>query len=197
MKSYITTILIFISISFIINFNYAQNNPIIVTTSYGADSIVGSNIKMDYYYLIGNNFDEIQKQVEERRNKDPNAKHFMARTRTRVFWNWDGYGKSECNLNSLSLRFEATIQFPRWKMPPDLNDADKKKWLSFISGLSKHELGHVLVDIEQLLLLEKRIKNSTCTTADGNARGGMQELDQAQLRYDDVTIHGWLQGAKL
>lgn len=182
---------------FLAKLGVAQPPPQVYTTPFGADSIGGQNIRMDYYYLIGSNLADIEKQVKERREKDPTNQHYMGRTRTKVFWNWEGYGKAECNLNSLSLRYEITIQFPRWEMPENINQVEKDKWLAFITGLAKHELGHVTVDLEQFPLMEKRIRSATCTTADAHAQAAMEELDQAQFRYDDATYHGWLQGAKL
>lgn len=174
----------------------AQSPPQIHTTAYGADSIGGQNIQMQYYYLKANNVAELQKEIEAERMKDTTTKHFMARTRTQVNWNWEGYGKADCDLKSLKLTHQIVIKFPRWQVPDDLPEADKKRWADFIKNLAEHELGHVTVALEQFPKMEERIKAADCKTADGHARGSMEELRQANFRYDDATQHGLLQGAK-
>ncbi|MFN4147319.1 MAG: DUF922 domain-containing protein [Runella sp.] len=174
----------------------AQSIPKIHTTAFGADSISGPNVQMQYYYLYAHTVEDLQKVIEERRKQDPKAKHFMAKTRTHVRWNWEGYGKDTCNLHTLRLTSQIVVQFPRWQVPDYLPQADKKRWAEFIKALAEHELGHVKVALEELPKMEKRIRQADCRTADGHAKGAMEEMRQAQLRYDDATYHGWLQGAK-
>ena len=170
--------------------------PKIHTTAYGADSIGGQHIQMQYYYLAATSVDSLQKEIEAERMKDTTTKHFMARTRTQVNWNWEGYGKAECDLTTLKLTHQIVVKFPRWKAPDDLPEAEKKRWADFIKNLAEHELGHVTVALEQFPNMENRIKTADCKTADGHARGAMEELRQANFRYDDATQHGLLQGAK-
>lgn len=171
-------------------------SPKIYTTAYGADSIAGQHIQMQYYYLIANSVDELNKVIKERRELDPKVKHFMARTKTQVKWNWEGFGKDKCDLKTLKLSHQIVVQFPRWQVPEHLPQADKKRWANFIKGLAEHELGHIKIALEELPNIEKRIKKASCKTADGEAQGAMEELRQANFRYDDATQHGLLQGAK-
>lgn len=172
-----------------------NNTVAIVATPYGKDSIVGHQVVMDYYYLQANNIDELKAAIENRRADNPERKHFMANTSTRVRWNWDGYGQETCDLHTLRLSYDIVVTFPRWDTPEHLPDADKTAWVKFINDLATHEMGHIQVAYEQLPRMEKRIQTADCLTADGHARGAMEELRQANYRYDDATWHGVLQGA--
>ena len=175
----------------------AQGPPQVYSTAFGADSIGGPNISMEYYYLNANTMDELHTAVDVERKKYPNTEHFMSRTKTSVRWNWNGYGTDKCDLSTLVLGYDSVIKFPRWKLPDSLSDEDKKLWVNFIKNLAEHELGHINITIEELPNMEKRIKAADCLTANGHANGAMEEMRQAQFRYDDATFHGWLQGAKL
>lgn len=174
----------------------AQSEPQIQTTAFGADSIAGTNIKMQYYYLHANSVEELKKNIKAERVKNSTAKHFMAKTKSQIKWNWKGQGKANCNLKTLKLSYQIVVEFPRWQMPDSLPEADKKRWQDFIKNLAEHELGHVVITLEEIPLMEERIKNATCSTAEVEAQSAMMELNEAQFRYDDDSHHGWLQGAK-
>lgn len=170
--------------------------PEVHETTFGADSIAGTNIQMHYYYLHANSLEELKKVVKAERAKNATAKHFMAKTKSQIKWNWQGYGKANCNLKTLKLSYQIVVEFPRWQMPESLPEADKKRWQDFIKNLAEHELGHVTMTLEELPLMEERIKKAKCTTAETEAQSAMMELNEAQFRYDDASYHGWLQGAK-
>lgn len=140
-----------------------NNTVAIVATPYGKDSIVGHQVVMDYYYLQANNIDELKAAIENRRADNPERKHFMANTSTRVRWNWDGYGQETCDLHTLRLSYDIVVTFPRWDTPEHLPDADKTAWVKFINDLATHEMGHIQVAYEQLPRMENASKPPTAS----------------------------------
>lgn len=153
------------------------------------------NATMIFYEISGSTEDELREQMSALGPAEDDGTHFDAYTRWRIGWNWPGYGENVCTLSEAVVTYEVTVTFPHWVPPADASPELLAKWSDYITALAGHEKGHVDNVVDNYTVLEKAVKDATCTSADDAAQAVIEVIRQNDLDYDAETGHGATQGA--
>lgn len=147
---------------------------------------------MDYYDVSGNSAMEIRDALKHRHTHGG----FDGYTSWHVSWNWPGLGQHNCDLDSAELQTSIRVRLPRWHVPRNADPALILKWNSYLGSLAHHEQGHVQLARQGFAKMQQILQRSTCDEAHAKLNVVLDEMRQADLRYDAETRHGHTQGAK-
>ena len=154
-----------------------------------------SHATITFYYINGSTEDELRTQMLSLGPVDPqDNKPMDAYTMWHIYWNWDGYGTRECNLDSAEVTYEIVVTLPRWQPAGDVSPRLIKKWNEYMRALSAHEQSHIDHVVGQITTIREAIQNATCGTAEEAAQAAIRQLNQWDIDYDARTKHGALEG---
>lgn len=119
-------------------------------------------------------------------------------------YDWDESDES-CTIDGGSTSLDASVTYPDWKRPSDVDAADARNWDRFMRNLRIHELGHVTIALQGADAiddrLDARLALPTCDEvepyADEAARKILGRYNAQSRRYDRETGHGLTQGTGL
>ena len=165
----------------------------------GADNVSLSdipNVTFEYYTVSGRTLADIARSLERSRPTDPNdGQKVTALTNWAMGYSWSEDDRGGCDLSHATLRFQATITFPRHIAESNLPADVRERWRAFSEALLRHETNHVRYAWIHRGDVLRAVQASSCSraAADGNrAIGAIVEHD---LEYDRVTRHGETEGA--
>jgi predicted secreted Zn-dependent protease len=139
---------------------------------------------MEYYDVSGSSAQEIRDNL----NKSHSNGGLDGHTGWNVSWGSRG---ADCTLDT-RLR----VRLPRWLPPADADPALILHWNTYAGSLARHEQGHVQLARQGFAKMQQTLQGSTCAEADAKLNAVLNEMRQADQRYDAETNHGVTQGAK-
>ncbi|MRR30920.1 DUF922 domain-containing protein [bacterium] len=156
-----------------------------------------SNAEVTYYEIIGSTEEELRAQMTDLGPEDPydGNRHVDAYVEWYIYWNWDGYGTSDCDLSTAEVWYDLYLEMPSWTPPANASPELVTKWETFIRALKGHEAGHLDNIINNYQIVLTAIQSATCDTADAAATTALGTLRQFDANYDAETNHGATQGA--
>jgi predicted secreted Zn-dependent protease len=148
-----------------------------------------------YYDIAGTTQEELRAQMTSLGPEDRNDhKAVDAQVDWFVYWNWDGYGTSDCDLTTAEVWYEINLTMPNWTPPVNASPELVTKWENYIHVLKEHEAGHITNIIDNYEIVLTAIQEATCETADAAAQTALDTLRQYDIDYDAETSHGATQG---
>lgn len=157
-----------------------------------------------YYEITGSDVGELRAQIDALGPADHAGRH-AAYTEWFVHWRY-AYARTEdaCRVESLAVNLTVTLTLPHWTPPSDASPELVDQWQAYLSALRKHEDGHKHIATkaanEIATTLSSLPPHATCVALERAAdAAGARILEQHRLeevRYDRVTAHGAMQGAR-
>ncbi len=153
-----------------------------------------------FYYVHGENYDELLKDINK---KGPNNYH--AYTKWHVRWRFKYRVTREgCFLKNIVVDKSVTVDFPRWKVPRNVNRALYDEWTRYTRALMKHELEHVdyakktQLQIETMLHDLPVIKKCDALGKLANRKANqiLEKNIKLEKKFDEETDHGRTEGAR-
>jgi predicted secreted Zn-dependent protease len=150
---------------------------------------------MTYYAVGGTTPAQIRARLNARAPSSPDGCRCDAFTRWTYHWNWPGYGRASCQLNTAVVSLRVVVSFPRWTHPRAASAAVAAAWARYARALARHEQGHVDYAVAHYPAVVRAIKHGTCGTADAAAQAQLALIRKHDAAYDASTRHGATQGA--
>ena len=156
-----------------------------------------SYAEITYYDIVGTTEAELRAQMTALGPLDPydNNKPVDAYVAWYIYWNWDGYGTADCDLDTAQVWYELYLTMPNWTPPADAAPELVTKWEEYIRALEEHEVGHLDNVINNYETVLTAIQAAACDTADAAAVAALDPLYEFDAAYDVETNHGATQGA--
>lgn len=96
-------------------------------------------VEYRFYYVYGDNYQTLLADLNQ---KGPNGQH--AYTKWYVRWRFKYRVRADgCHLNHIIVNRSVTVDFPRWKVPKNVDRKLYNEWARYTRALMKHELIHV------------------------------------------------------
>ena len=159
-------------------------------------SIQIPDARIIYYDINGASAEELRTQLNLLRPVGVDGYKGDATTKWLIYWNWPGYGTSDCDVALAWIFYDIEVILPRWKMPADAQPELIRHWASYMEALIEHEKGHVEYVVDHSSYVLDAIKQSDCETAEAEANKILQAIRQHDIEYDKATDHGKTQGAR-
>jgi predicted secreted Zn-dependent protease len=153
-----------------------------------------------YYTVRGDSVDRLATQTQRIKGR------WAAWTEWFTSWQyWFDEAGASCDVTHGATDLQATVIYPVWRQPADVDSGVTATWERFIENLRAHELGHVTIALQGAHAIGDRLDAGfsapTCdeaaAAADGTAHRILERYDRRSARYDRETSHGLTQGTGL
>ncbi len=162
-----------------------------------------------YYDVTGASAGELREQLDLQRG----IEQVDAYTDWQIQWRYDyAQGADGCGLESLTVRLDVTLTFPRWTPPggvsphrPNVPVGElQERWRAYLAALETHEQGHEKLATQAADEIAADLSSlppyPSCAelerAADEVGERILQHYRQQELEYDRETEHGATQGAR-
>jgi predicted secreted Zn-dependent protease len=158
------------------------------------DLSTAPNTEVTYHDVAGRTVDEIRQSLDAGALIDP-VDGYKADALTHTSIHWQLEEKPEgCLVRDLD--FSATVQMPRLLQPELLKPRVLERWQAYISGLERHETGHVLLSFRRLSEIREALSSAPdCEAANKAGEAVLEKIREGDREYDAETWHGVTQGA--
>lgn len=149
------------------------------------------------YDVAGRTVAEVRSDMR-RRGAEAHGGDMPGRASSSIRWTYR-YGRSGglCALDEVRVSVDSRVWMPRWRRPPDADDAVISWWTGFRSRLALHEAQHVRISLETAGAIADALRPMTGASCEelgmrANARGQalLAESRERQARFDRDSRHG-------
>lgn len=163
------------------------------------------SVSYRYYPITGNTASELRSQMSQRGPIDKHeGRRYDANTRWVVRWSYRyAHTGNQCKIRSANTTVAITFTMPQWKSSSNVERSLVSDWRAYLASLYLHEEGHKLSgvnagqDISQAL--NQLPAYSSCkgleSAIQSTAQSIIKQYNQKDIDYDQVTRHGYTQGA--
>lgn len=149
------------------------------------------------YDVTGSTVAEVTREMR-RRGQEAHGGDMPGRASSSIRWTYR-YGRSGalCALDEVRATVTSRVWMPRWRPPPDADDAVVRWWTGYRSRLALHEAQHVRISLETAGAIVDALRPMTGASCEelgmrANARGQalLAESRERQARFDRDSRHG-------
>jgi len=162
------------------------------------------NEKYEYYEVCGCCEKDLHCDLKDKCIKWSDGNKYDSVTNWKVTWDY-GVKRSprQCTVDSFTVTVDVVFHLPKWARPGDAPPSLVEKWDNYTEKLIVHEKGHRDRAVDAATELTRAIAElppaSTCSDIDRAVHklchARMDRLLEDQETYDEVTKHGYTQGA--
>jgi predicted secreted Zn-dependent protease len=163
------------------------------TASHAMDP--GAPMVVEHYDIRGTTWEELKRQID---STGPEGSWGNANTRIQYKFQMTQPAGGPCAVTSVQVEANAKVSLPRWVNRNEGSASLQETWDSAYRALELHERGHVQINVDGKLELERALKAvSAQPTCDETKKVAHQVADriisdvaQRQDKYDADTDHG-------
>ncbi len=174
-----------------------------ITPSPSATPVV--KVRYAYYAITGNTARELRSQMSRKGPSDRiTGERYDANTDWFVRWSYRYASKNnQCAITSVSSTVDIVFTMPQWQSAKTAGRSLRNEWQQYIRALQLHEDGHknngIAASKDIIRTLRTLPAYSSCqmleAAANTTAHKTVKRYNQKDIEYDDVTRHGYTQGA--
>lgn len=159
-------------------------------------------VSISYYDITTSHLVDIPRSMRSAGPVDDEGTRRDALLSWHIWWRWDLHERPIAD--TVRVQSSSRLILPRWCPGVAPSDEERLEWARYLTRVLEHEAGHATLFIEHLKNFQSRLssffsKCNDCSATDGNHFGFrlVNELNAAQKDYDEKTIHGATQDARL